>query len=283
MNTTLKSFLLKKNILKFLMVSFFLILSSQSLLAQGNLLVYPTRVVFDGKNNIQKVVLSNTGKDSALYDISFIEYKMTKFGEMKLISAPEEGLNFASPNLRYFPRRVVLGPFQSQTLKIQLRNARSLKDGEYRSHLYFRAVQEKKALGSVDEKNATDISVKLKPIFGISIPCIIKKGEDNTKVTLSELSLNQENTNQFFLNLNINRTGNMSVYGDFMIHYLDQKNKLHQVGRVQGVGVYTPGNVRTIRVKLTAPKNSTFSGGKLQVVFTKNESKEILAEANLVL
>lgn len=265
------------------MIVIFLSTSLKPILAQGNLLVYPTRVVFNEKNSIQKVVLSNTGKDSAVYDISFIEYKMTKFGEMKLVTEPEEGLNFASTNLRYFPRKVVLGPFQSQTVKVQLRNAQSLKDGEYRSHLYFRAVEDNKKAENVNEKNDTDISVKLKPIFGISIPCIVRKGVDNTNVSISDLSLSQSISKENMLNLDINRIGNMSIYGDFLIKYITSDNKTYEVGLIQGVGVYTPGNVRTLKLKLNLPKNLELNGGKLQVIFTKNNSKEILAEANLAL
>lgn len=252
--------------------------------AQGNLLVFPTRLVFDTKKNIEKVVLTNTGKDTAIYNISFVEYKMTKYGEMKVISLPEEGLNFASPNLRYFPRRVVLGPYQAQTLKVQLRNARSLADGEYRSHLYFRAIEDLGKLEDIHKKkDTTSISVQLKPIFGISIPCIVRKGENNTAVTITNAELTPLKTNESVLKFDLNRIGNMSIYGDVSINYIDKKNKVTKVGQVNGVGIYTPGNLRIIRIKLKPPKNVNLDAGTLHIVFTKNKSDEILSEANLAL
>jgi hypothetical protein len=284
MDLPLKKNLLKQSIFKLSLLVLFLTTTITPLFAQGNLLVYPTRIVFDTQKNIKKVVLTNTGKDTAIYNISFVEYKMTKYGQMKVISLPEEGLNFASTNLRYFPRRVVLGPYQAQTLKVQLRNARSLADGEYRSHLYFRAVEDKSKLEDIDKKkDTTSISVQLKPIFGISIPCIVRKGKNNTALTITDAALTSLNTDESALKFHINRTGNMSVYGDLSINYISKKNKVIKVGQVNGVGIYTPGNLRIIRIKLKPPKNVNFDGGRLHIIFTKNKSDEILSEANLAL
>ncbi|MGK0413690.1 MAG: hypothetical protein ACJA1B_001898 [Polaribacter sp.] len=284
MNLLLKKTLLTQTIFKFSLLVIFLTKTITPLFAQGNLLVYPTRIVFDTKENIEKVVLTNTGEDTAIYNISFVEYKMTKYGQMKVISLPEEGLNFASTNLRYFPRRVILGPYQSQTLKVQLRNAKSLADGEYRSHLYFRGAEDKGKLEDINKKKDTSsISVQLKPIFGISIPCIVRKGENNTTVTITDPELTPLNTNESTLKFHLNRIGNMSVYGDLSIHYIDKKNKVTKISQVNGVGIYTPGNLRIINIKLNPPKNINFDGGTLHIVFTKNKREEILSETNLAL
>ena len=254
-----------------------------SIFAQGNLLVYPTRIVSDGKKMSEKIVLTNTGKDSAVYDISFIEYKMTKYGEMKIINEPEEGMNFASPNLRYFPKKVILAPFQSQTLKVQVRNTQSLKDGEYRSHLYFRSKERSKKIKNNEQATTSEVSVKLKPVIGVSIPFIYRKGTNTTTSSISDLQLVQQNREETFVKFNLNRIGNMSIYGDFTATFKDQKNKTHTVSYVQGVGVYTPENLRIIKLKLSIPEGLNLKDGTLQVVFTKNESQEVLSEANLIL
>jgi P pilus assembly chaperone PapD len=52
-----------------------------SVSAQGDLLIFPKRIVFEGRNRIEQVILSNTGKDSATYNISFVQYRMNDFGE----------------------------------------------------------------------------------------------------------------------------------------------------------------------------------------------------------
>lgn len=268
---------------KRLWVAVFLITTINPVLAQGDLLIYPKRVVFEGRKSIEKLTLSNTGKDTAVYNVSFVEYKMNEKGEMKIISESEDGLNFASSHVRFFPRKVTLAPNEGQTIKVQLRNAQSLNDGEYRSHLYFRAEEEQGALGETTKAKDSAISVQLKAVFGISIPCIVRKGTNTTKVSISNLKLIQLDNLNVALQFNLNREGNMSAYGDFSINYIAPNSKVYEVSSMKGVGVYTPGNLRTLIIKLKKPENISFDGGAFKVVFTENESKKILTEANLSL
>jgi hypothetical protein len=268
--------------LKCILLFVFLTSFVSPLLAQGDLLIYPTRIVFEGRQNIEKLTLANTGKDTAVYNISFLEYKMNEKGELKIITEPEEGLNFASPNIRFFPRKVVLAPNEGQTVKVQLRNKQNLTDGEYRSHLYFRAEEEKVPLGQISKKKDSIFSVKLKALFGISIPCIVRKGTDTTTVAISDLQLVQEN-DTYNMVFNLNRSGNMSAYGDFTINYTTTNNVVYQVAQVKGVGVYTPGNLRIMKIKLDKPATINFDGGFFNVIFTENKSKTVLTEANLKL
>ncbi|PQJ76272.1 fimbrial biogenesis chaperone [Polaribacter glomeratus] len=251
--------------------------------AQGNLLIYPKRLVFEGRNNIEKLILSNTGKDSAVYNISFIEYRMNETGDLKIISKAEAGLNSASSHVRFFPRKVILGPYESQKIKVQVRNTQSLEDGEYRSHLYFRAEEDEGALRKKSLTKKTTMSVKLKAVFGVSIPCILRKGINTTKVSISDLELIQLPKLENVLQFNLKRTGNMSAYGDFIIKYITPNNKVYEVAKMQGVGVYTPGNFRTLKVKLQKPDKLSFNKGAFKIIFTANESKKILAEARLML
>jgi hypothetical protein len=233
---------------------------------------------------VEKLVLSNTGKDTEVYNISFLEYKMNENGEMKTISEPEEGIHFASPYVRVFPRVVTLPPGEAQTVKVQIYNTQGLPDGEYRSHLYFRAEKNNTPLGQSKQTKDSTISVKLEPIFGLSIACIIRMGEDSTTVSVTDPQFVQgiggEND---VLGFRLNRKGNMSVYGDFSIKYVAPDKKIYEVAKMKGVGVYTPGAYRNMKIKLDKPDNLDFSGGSLKLVFTQNESKKVLAEAELKL
>jgi len=267
----------------YLTVIVFLIITVSPIFAQGNLLIYPKRIVFEGRQKMEKLVLSNIGSDTAVYNISFLEYKMNKYGELKIISEPVAGQQFASSNVRFYPRRVTLAPNESQTVKVQLRNSQNLKEGEYRSHLYFRAGRNNSALGEINKAKDSAVSVKLKPVFGLSIPCIVRKGTATTSVSITKLALSQSNDKQHALNFQLNRSGNMSVYGDFTIHYFTTNGKKHEVAKIKGVGVYTPGNLRQMGIKLNKPQNVDFKGGHLKVIFTENESKKILTEAELKL
>ena len=78
--------------------------------AQGDLLITPSRVVFEGNKQKEEVSLVNMGKDTATYSISFIQYNMKEDGSFVLIDKPDSGQMFAEPYLRIFPRQVTLAP-----------------------------------------------------------------------------------------------------------------------------------------------------------------------------
>lgn len=284
MNSKGKFWFCNRPLFKLMFLSIFLIAFANQALAQGNLLIYPKRVVFEGRKKVEKLVLSNTGKDTAVYNISFLEYKMNENGAMKTITEAEEGIRFASPYVRLFPRRVTLAPGEAQVVKVQLYKTQNLTNGEYRSHLYFRAEKNNTPLGQGKQSQDSTISVKLEAIFGISIACIIRMGDDNTAITLSEMQLVKANGGEEdLISFKLNRSGNMSGYGDFSINYAALDNKVYEVAKMKGVGVYTPGDYRNMKIKLSKPENVNFSGGSLKVIFTQNESKKVLAEAELKL
>ena len=47
--------------------SFFLFISAAS--AQGDLLIFPKRIVFDKGKRVKQLILSNIGKDTAIYNV----------------------------------------------------------------------------------------------------------------------------------------------------------------------------------------------------------------------
>ncbi len=252
--------------------------------AQGDLLIFPKRIVFEGRKRVAQIILSNTGKDSATYNISFIQYRMNELGEFEAITEPDSGQQFATPFLRVFPRRVNLAPGESQTVKVQKFNTDKMVDGEYRSHLYFRAVKNNKPLASENKiESSNTLSVKLEAVYGISIATIIRKGPSNTVTSISGAEYSNDEYSNHFLSFNIDREGNMSTYGDIKINYISNDNKKYEVGNVKGVAVYTPGNVRKVKMQLQKPEGVNFSGGKLIVVYTENEKKKVIAKAELEL
>ncbi|MRG48139.1 molecular chaperone [Chitinophaga sp. SYP-B3965] len=239
------------------------------LAAQGGLLITPGRVVFDGQKRMQELNLANAGKDTARYLISFIEIKMNGDGTFEQITQPEPGQYFASNNLRFFPRSIKLAPNESQVVKLQLVKNSQLAPGEYRSHMYFRAVPEEVPLGEkTPGKDPSGISVQLKPIFGISIPVIIRVGENKADVSISGVALAWGEDLQPILSMVLNRTGNMSVYGDLKIDLISPKGKITQVGDIKGIAVYTPISSRSMRVMLNKIAGVDYKTGKLHITYT---------------
>lgn len=251
-------------------------------MAQGDLLVTPTRVMFEGNKQKETLNLVNTGNDTATYTISFLQYNMNEDGSFILLDKPGENQMFADPFLRIFPRRVTLAPGEPQAIMLQFRRKADMLPGEYRSHIYFRSEKNSNPLGMNNSiKDTTELQVQLVPIFGISIPVIIRSGEVNVSSELSDLKLESSNEGGQFLRLTINRTGNISLYGDLVIQFTPLQGKPLEIGVVKGVGVYTNINKRRIVVKLNS--TTPLINGILNVKYQNaSEKKKIVyTEAEL--
>lgn len=244
-------------------------------------MIMPKRLVFDGSQRSQEINLANTGSDTAVYAISFINYRMTEAGNFEEVKTPEDGQRFAEDFLRYFPRRVTLAPNEAQTIRVQLTRTGNLEQGEYRSHMYFRAVEEQTALGSEEAEEAEGISINIKTVFGISIPVIIRHGESTTQVELSGLEL-EKSGDQPKLSLTIRRIGNMSVYGDLNVVHISPQGQETQVGTVKGISVYTPNEKRYFSFDLRNAEEVDLNTGRLEVRYSE-EKGETLATTEIQL
>jgi len=286
--TILTQALLKKLLLKYLFPAFAaaLILASLQTKAQGDLLLYPKRIVFEGSKRSQTLNIANNGKDTARYLISVVQVKMKEDGSFENITQPDAGQNFADKNFRFFPRNVVLAPNEAQSVKVQLVNTTGLEPGEYRSHIYFRAEADKKPLGEKEPvKDSGSISVKVVAVFGISIPVIIRVGESTTQVSIKEASIQFIKDSIPALKLAFNRTGNMSVYGDISVDHISPEGKVTRIGVAKGMALYTPNTVRHFNLLLEKKTGVDYRTGKLHITYTTQpDAKSIkIAETELEL
>ena len=181
--------------------------------AQGNLLIFPKRVVFKDKQVKSTITLLNLGEETTTFTVSFKQISMSEDGSLTTITVPDKGQFFADPYLRIYPRQVTLMSKESQTVIVQRRRKRNVPAGEYRSHLYFRSEKKDTALSPQKRDSINEVSFELTPVFGISLPVIFRLGKVNTTATISDLKLNMLVKNTA-LSFTINRSGNSSLYGD---------------------------------------------------------------------
>lgn len=257
--------------------------SADESISQGDLIIMPRRVVLDSKKRTQELNLANTGTDSAKYLISVVHYRMLENGAFEEISEPDPEQHFADKNFRFFPRSVTLAPNESQTVKVQVINTNELKPGEYRSHLYFRAVPKETAPEDKDAALSQSLSVKLVPTFGIAIPIIIRNGNStlNVKIEKPTFSINSNGAPQ--LNMTFNRTGNMSAYGDIKVEYIAANGKATQVGIAKGFAIYTPNPFRNFILNLEKKPGIDYKKGKLNIIYTvPSESKPVVIASSQV-
>lgn len=264
-------------------------LAAKDVFAAGQLMVSPTRIVFEGGERTKQVNLINNGSETGRFRISFVRRKMTSDGKIEEIAENEPGM-YSDEFIRFSPRQVTLQPGQSQTVRLMLRKKRGIDDGEYRSHMLFQSLPDP-ASSDINElagnKNE-GLSVQLIPVIGITIPVIVRQGALHSSVTLSDFEIKQTNTVRAgsVLSLKINREGNSSSYGDFRVYFTPRGGEPVMVGQINGVAVYTPLKYRTVEIRLQTPSGFSLSNGDLHISYLKpgeGENSGLLAESRLAI
>jgi len=256
-------------------------------LQPGNLQVAPTRIIFESNplKRTREVVLINVGDTKATYRLSMVRQRMTETGKIELIEKGQEKADelFADNLVRFSPHQVTLEPRAAQSIRIQLTKPENLADGEYRSHLYLRAVppeKDEKATSAADTNGG--LVVNLVPIFGISIPVIVRQGQLSAKVTLSDLALQLPTDPQQppMFAVRMNRTGTQSTFGDLTVTYTAAGSKPVLIGQINGIAVYTPNASRLAAIPLGLPK---LKGGHFTVRYQQkaDDGGVLWAEATL--
>jgi len=243
-------------------------------MAQGDLLITPTRVVFEGNKQREEFNLVNMGKDTTTYSISFLHYNQTVSGGYAIIEKTDSLQMSAEPYLRIFPRTVTLAPQEPQVVMVQYRRKSDMKPGEYRSHLYFRSEKDYRPLLNKNDDTLKIVMVKLIPIYGISIPVIIRTGEMKVNTSFSNLKLENQKDSIFALKLAINRAGNCSTYGDLIVDYFPAKGKSCEVGKIKGVKVFTNLNKLSVAINLRLNPGMDLKNGKLRIRYTNSDDSK---------
>lgn len=259
----------------------------------GDLLVAPTRVLFAGRTRNAEITLVNLGETAATYRISFVELRMDERGGTREIEATEAlpGENFASSMVRFSPRQVRLEPKVAQLVRLQLRPGPTSDAGgpaarEYRSHLLFRAIPESWLGGAEAESEAaaTGVAVQLVPVYGVSVPVIVRQGEASATARLLDLELAAPDRpgDPPRLVFRIEREGNASLYGNLIATFTPRGGKSRILGEANGVAVYAPNPFRSVSLLLQVPPELREQAGTLHLTY-QAPSREILAEARLEL
>lgn len=258
-----------------LMLICMLLLVSQSLTIQpafaaSQLLVSPTRIVFEDRMRTARVTLANTGDTTGRYRISFVQKQMTEAGNLVEIKEGVEGM-YSDSMVRYSPRDVTLPPGQAQVIRLMLRKKSNLENGEYRSHMLFQALPDPAAtsIQTLTDKSGDKLQIQLIPVVGITIPVIVRHGKLSASATLTNLKFHpaENNTDQPRLTLTIKRKGNQSLYGDFKVTFTPSGGTPVVVGQVNGVAVYTQIANRKLDLNLQAPAGVILKNGELHITY----------------
>ncbi|MEP1422333.1 MAG: molecular chaperone [Erythrobacter sp.] len=216
--------------------------------AQGDLLVAPTRVILDGSRGTE-VILSNIGSEEATYRIGLELRRMTEKGRLVPVEKSEaNGVEEASLGMiRFAPRRIALPPGQPQAVRLAARPGAELPDGEYRVHMSFKAIPRPREV-TEEETQSDAVTFRLVPIYGITIPIIVRHGRVEAQVALTQPSIVTGEDGRPELAMTIERSGESSTYGVLSVVKPGVDEPIVLAG---GIAVYPEIGTREVRITLT--------------------------------
>lgn len=236
--------------------------------AAGDLLVAPTRVVLDGSRGTE-VVLNNIGAEPATYRISLEIKRMTAVGGLDEIAeenaTPAE--RTALSMIAFSPRRVTLPPNQPQVIRVGVRIPENTPPGEYRAHMLFRAVPDAAAAVAADaaKPTATGVSIALIPIYGITIPVIVRVGDLGAEAVIGDAWVAETPDGPAF-NFGLTRTGSRSVYGDIEV---TRPGASEPLLRARGIAVYPEVGAREVSLRVP-PELAAKLKGPVRIRYTED-------------
>jgi P pilus assembly chaperone PapD len=245
----------------------------------GDLLVAPTRIVLDGRRGTE-IILNNIGDEPATYRISVELRRMTPDGDLVDVSEPNAEEKAAEDMILYAPRRVTLAPHDPQTIRIAARPPQGLRDGEYRVHLLFRAIPPVTPIAATPAEAPKGLNLQLTPIYGVTIPVIVRLGNLEAKAGISNVALEKSN-GRSLVRLDLSRTGSRSTYGEVRVLKAGVKDP---IALLKGVAVYTEINSRHVAVPVDPSYQGEVTGPvTVQYLETSQDGVDKIAETQAVL
>jgi len=215
--------------------------AGQASAQSADLNISPKRIVMQGGQRSAVVHIFNQGDAPATYTIALVDHVMGEDGEIRPVA---EGavvpIRSAADLVSYTPRRIVLQPRQSQSIRLRTRRAEA--PGEYRTHLVVTALPPEDAGFTAVEAASGDagaLAFQVIAQFSLSIPVIVREGAvaahasfENVRFIAPRAAGEAQR-----VAFDLTRQGEGSVYGDIEI-FAGQGRAERLVGKVRGIAVY---------------------------------------------
>jgi P pilus assembly chaperone PapD len=245
----------------------------------GDLLVAPTRIVLDGGRGTE-IVLNNIGDEPATYRISVEFRRMMPDGTLADVTDPTPQEKQAEDMIIYAPRRVTLAPNEPQSIRIAARPPQGLPDGEYRVHLLFRAIPPAMPVEAKADEHVKGLHLRLIPIYGVTIPVIVRLGNLEATAAISDVKLEQRDGKPA-IGLELSRSGTRSTFGEVLVLKPGVKDP---IGVQKAVAVYTEIGSRHVSVPVDANYKGALTGPvTVEYLETYDDGNQKIAEAKAVL
>lgn len=258
---------MQSNIIKHVCMG--ILLSVLTYQASANLLINPTRVVFNPTDRTTDVTLINISQTTNTYRIEWVEKKAkTSGGYDDLTAATAANFPIASSMIRYSPKQVTLKAGERQTIKMAIRRPQGLASGEYRSHLVFKALPPMGPLAP--EKPASEqeaSSMKVNILLTFAIPVVVKQGAITYQVAMDDASISYNALSKTgSVTVSMSRSGANSVIGNIDAYWTPDGGKEQVVAKTGDFNFWP--EVNQAKATLTwVGTGFAKTDGKLRIVY----------------
>ncbi len=194
--------------------------------AQG-VLVAPHAVIIDHRTRSGSITLYNPGDQPVEITLSsFFGYPVsdsTGGFELRTIEQPDPQYPSAAKWIDAFPKRMLLGPKERQTVRLLARPPASLADGEYWARLVVSAKGGTVPVQGVADSSGMRVSLALE--IRTIIPLQYRKGRVTTGVRTSSLAAAVEK-DSLAVRLRLDRTGNAAFLGTLRAALVDSTGRV---------------------------------------------------------
>ncbi|OYY95328.1 MAG: hypothetical protein B7Y41_02150 [Hydrogenophilales bacterium 28-61-23] len=212
--------------------------------AHADILISPQRVVLNDTNRQGIISLHNPGKVTRAYSLKWVERRLTEDGQLIFLKEGENPSSITSM-VRYSPRRVVLEPGQTQTVRLDYRPPADLKSGEYRSHLRIgmEPLPNQSNGGDINLGDQAGMSFRLEALMSFTVPVFVRHGEGAATVKISAVEptmiKRDGSTSEPGLIVTLTRAGEFGAYGRLVVYQqMNANSPVELIGLTEGVSIY---------------------------------------------
>jgi P pilus assembly chaperone PapD len=208
---------LRRRVSKILLL-LLLVVATEGMMAQAE--VAPTRVILSMRERAREVKVINP-TDSPLEIEASVDFRLIRsdsLGAITLDSAqtPQERSRACHGWLKVFPRRFVLLPHASRSIRVLVQPPDSIEDGEYWGRLVVGSLpidQEVSNPGDTSMGIQTSLTMKLE----LSLPVIVRKGNPETGIEIRSAHVRRIGESLLAL-FDLQRRGNAAYRGTMFVN-----------------------------------------------------------------
>jgi hypothetical protein len=233
--------------------------------------VYPMAIFMDNNSKSGELLLSNSSKSPQEVNISL------KFGYPSTDSSGNLSICYTdslyekekslTPYVSFFPKKLVLAPGQSQSVRILVKNSSALSDGAYFGRILTTAKEPDKKLDSTTNDK---VQVGFKFEFTMVSALIFEKGAVNADLKINNCYAKKD-TAKTLLFFGVDKLGNAPFWGKGEIKIFNDKGEsVEEIS--ENFAMYKSG------LKAFALKNTNLPAGTYKAVFTISNEQEDIPE-----